>query len=119
MAICCLPIRGRVMADPSRGEIWLGDLGPTRGHEQSGARPLLILSVDPFNSGPADLVIVLPLTSTIRGIPAHILVNPPEGGLRRPSVVLCDAFRSVTKDCLSNCWGALSPGTMATIEQTV
>ncbi len=36
------------MADPIRGEVWLGDLGPTRGHEQSGKRPLLIFSVDAF-----------------------------------------------------------------------
>jgi len=107
------------MADPVRGEVWLGDLGPTRGHEQSGQRPLLIFSVDAFNAGPAGLVIVLPFTSTIRPVPAHILVNPPEGELRRPSVVMCDAIRSVTKDCLINCWGAVSPGTMATVEQAV
>jgi mRNA interferase MazF len=85
------------MADPLRGEVWLGDLGPTRRHEQTGKQPLLIFSVDAFNTGLAGLVVVLPLTSKIRNIPAHVLVNPSEGGLRRPSVVLCDAIRSVTK----------------------
>ena len=59
------------MADPIRGEVWLADLGPTRGHEQSGRRPILIFSVDVFNAGPAGLVVVLPLTSTIRNVPAH------------------------------------------------
>jgi mRNA interferase MazF len=107
------------MPDPIRGEVWLGDLGPTRGHEQSGQRPLLIFSVDAFNAGPARLVIVLPLTSTIRNVPAHILVNPPEGGLRRPSVVLCDAIRSVTKDCLISRWGMVSSATMVRVEQVV
>jgi mRNA interferase MazF len=49
---------------PNRGEIWLADLNPTRGHEQAGARPVLIISTDPFNYGPAGLVFVLPLTKT-------------------------------------------------------
>jgi mRNA interferase MazF len=107
------------MADPLRGEVWLGDLGPTRGHEQSGPRPLLIFSVDAFNVGPAVLVVVLPLTATIRNVPAHILVNPPEGGLRKPSVILCDGIRSVTKDCLIDCWGTVAPATMAKVADTV
>ena len=47
---------------PARGEIWLADLAPTRGREQSGLRPVLILSIDDFNEGPADLVIVVPKT---------------------------------------------------------
>ncbi len=88
------------MADPLRGEVWLADLGATRGHEQAGRRPVLVFSVDAFNAGPAGLVIVLPLTATLRNVPAHVLAIPPEGGLRRPSVVLCDALRSVTRDCL-------------------
>jgi mRNA interferase MazF len=107
------------MADPIRGEVWLGDFGPTRGHEQSGKRPLLIFSDDAFNAGPAGLVVVLPLTSTMRNVPAHIPVAPPEGGLRRPSVVLCDAIRSVTMDCLLTRWGTVSPTTMADVEQAV
>ncbi len=107
------------MADPIRGEIWLGDLGPTRGHEQSGKRPLLLFSVDAFNAGPAGLVVVLPLTATLRNVPAHILVNPPEGGLRRPSVVLCDAIRSITKDCLIDRWGIVTPATLAKVEDAV
>ena len=107
------------MADPLRGEIWLADLGATRGHEQAGRRPVLIFSVDGFNAGPAGLVIVVPLTSTIRSVSAHILINPPEAGLRRPSTILCDAVRSVTKDCLIDRWGTISPVTMAKVEYAV
>jgi mRNA interferase MazF len=107
------------MADPIRGELWLADLGATRGHEQAGRRPVLIFSVDAFNAGPAGLVIVLPLTSTVRNVPAHVLVAPPEGGLKRPSVILCDAIRSVTRDCLIRHWGAISAGTLANVEDAV
>jgi mRNA interferase MazF len=107
------------MADPLRGEVWLADLGATRGHEQAGRRPVLVLSVDAFNAGPADLVIVLPITATIRPIPAHVAVNPPEGGLRVPSAILCDAIRSVTKSCLVAPWGSVTPATLADVELAV
>ena len=104
------------MSPPSRGEIWLADLNPTRGHEQAGRRPILIVSEDVFNHGPADLVIVAPLTSTHRGIPSHVPITPPEGGLRSPSVILCDAIRSVTKERLVRQWGTVSSFTMTLVE---
>ena len=55
---------------PSRGEIWFLNLDPTQGREQAGSRPaLVVISVDVFNHGPADLVVVLPVTSAAKGIP--------------------------------------------------
>lgn len=107
------------MADPGRGQIWLANLGTTRGHEQAGRRPVVVLSVDAFNAGPAGLVIVLPCTSKIRNVRAHIPVHPPEGGLHLPSAILCDAIRSVTTDCLIDLWGDVSPTTLAKVEDTV
>ena len=79
-----------------RGEIWLADLNPTRGHEQAGNRPVAVVSEDSLNSGPAGLVIVLPITSTIRAIPSHIVVAPPEGGLTVRSALICEAIRSIS-----------------------
>jgi mRNA interferase MazF len=104
------------MIAPSRGEVWLADLGATRGHEQAGARPVLVLSVDTFNQGPADLVVVLPLTSRYRGVPMHVPLRPPEGGTKTPSVILCDAIRSISKDRLARRWGVVSMQTMSAVE---
>jgi mRNA interferase MazF len=101
---------------PKRGEIWLADLSPTRGREQAGNRPVLVLSVDDFNLGPAELVIVAPITTTIRGIPSHVVVKPPEGGLSRPSAVLCDAVRSISKGRLVRTWGRVSSPTLDRVE---
>src|ERR1051326_2545528 len=47
----------------------MADLNPTRGHAQAGARPVLIISTNTFNHGPANLVFVLPLTRTDHRIP--------------------------------------------------
>ncbi|MDX2212140.1 MAG: type II toxin-antitoxin system PemK/MazF family toxin [Oculatellaceae cyanobacterium bins.114] len=46
------------MAQLVRGQVWLADLNPVKGHEQAGKRPCLIISVDLFNQGPAGLVVV-------------------------------------------------------------
>src|SRR5262249_1673221 len=93
--------------------------GATRGHEQAGQRPVLVLSVDTFNSGPAELVVILPMTSTIRNIPAHVPVAPPQGGLRKPSAILGDAIRSVTQNCLPGRWGIVAATTLAATEHAV
>jgi mRNA interferase MazF len=83
---------------PSRGEVWMVDLNPTRGREQSGMRPALVLSVNKFNHGPADLVIVVPITKTKRSIPSHVLVPAGEAGLTFDSYIKCEDLRSISKD---------------------
>jgi len=104
------------MADPRRGEIWLADLRPTRGREQTGRRPVLVVSVDFFNAGPADLLVVLPLTSTLRDIPLHVKIDKGDGGVRKESVILCEAIRSISKDRLVSKWGTLSREALAEVE---
>ena len=106
-----------MITQPSRGEIWLINLDPTKGHEQAGTRPGLVVSTDYFNSGPADLVVIVPLTTTQTGIPLHIEVNPPEGGLKKRSFIKCDSIRSVTKECLIERWGIVSDETMLKVEK--
>ncbi len=101
----------------SRGEIWLADLNPTRGHEQAGRRPVLVISADAYNRGPSGLVFVLPLTRTDRRIPIHVEVRPPEGGLRDTSYILTDALRSISRERMGEtAWGRVSPETMLKVE---
>lgn len=101
---------------PLRGEVWMLNLDPTRGHEQGGTRPALILSVDVFNAGPADLVIVLPITSRSKGVRSHVTVQPPEGGLSVESFIKCEDVRSVAKERLHRRLGGISSRTMAEVE---
>jgi mRNA interferase MazF len=107
------------MRPPARGEVWLADLDPTRGREQAGRRPVLVVSHDVFNRGPADLVIVCPITSRIRGIASHIRLSPPDGGLKTDSVVMCEAIRSISKRRLLKSWGRVETSTLYAVDDVL
>ena len=100
----------------SRGDVWMIDLDPTRGHEQSGRRPALIVSVDQFNHGATGLVIVVPVTSRAKGIPTHVAIDPPEGGLTGRSFAKCEDLRSVPKQRLGQRLGTVKTTTLAAVE---
>lgn len=101
---------------PARGEVWMVDFDPIKGHEQGGRRPALVVSVDVFNSGPAELVIVLPITSKAKGVRSHVAVTPPEAGLTSKSFIKCEEVRSVAKQRFSRRRGSVSAQTMADVE---
>lgn len=102
---------------PRRGEVWQVDFDPVRGHEQGRQRPAVIVSTDAFNAGPAALVVVCPVTTRERGVRLHVPVEPPEGGLRMRSVVLCDQVRTVSIQRLTARLGDLGPSSIAAIEE--
>jgi mRNA interferase MazF len=82
-----------------------------------------VVSEDAFNQGLAGLVMTVPLTSKVgksKNIPAHVPVNPPEGGLKTPSVILCDQLRTISKDRLGQApWGTVSAATLAEVEKVL
>jgi len=104
---------------PGRGDVWLADLNGVRGHEQAGKRPVLILSVNEFNQGPAELIIVLPLTTWDRGIPFHIPLVTPEGGIKQTSFAMCDAIRSISRERLHDFRGTVRLKTMREIDDKI
>jgi mRNA interferase MazF len=104
---------------PRRGEVWLLDFDPTKGHEQAGKRPALVLSVDLFNSGPAGLVIVCPITSRNRHIRSHVEIAPPEGGLHVTSYVMAEHIRSVSSERLVHRLGVVGATLVEAVEDRI
>jgi mRNA interferase MazF len=104
------------MSEAIRGEIWLTDLNPVRGREQAGKRPCLVVSVDIFNQSPAQLVVILPLTSKRKRISSHVRVLPPEGGLTMESFIKCEDVRSISVERLEQRYGTVSRETLAVVE---
>ena len=74
--------------DPRSGEIWLADLGMT-----AKSRPVLILAYPGENDARA-LVIVVPLTSQIRGYRGEVEIGRPRG-LSKQSAVNVQGLASI------------------------
>lgn len=70
------------MVGVKRGEIRLTDLSPTKGSEQMGTRPCLVVSNDVSNEF-AGTACVLPLTSNLTGIkfPVNVLLSTDDSEL--------------------------------------
>ena len=104
------------MSAPGRGEVWDADFGATRGREQAGIRPALIISVDAFNQSAADLVFAIPITTTVKLVRSHVSVKPPEGGLSQPSFIKCEDARSMSMQRLIKQRGSVSVATLLAVE---
>ncbi|MGA2469460.1 MAG: type II toxin-antitoxin system PemK/MazF family toxin [Solirubrobacteraceae bacterium] len=83
-----------------RGEVWLVDFGDPVGREQSGRRPAVIVSADPLNESRAGVVIVVPTTTTHRGLSSHVELEPGSSGLDEISYAKCEDVKSISDERL-------------------
>ncbi len=104
---------------PNRGEVWKVELDPTIGHEQGWLRPCLVFSVNRFNHGPADLVVVLPITSRNKGIASHVKVLAGEAGFTTERYIKCEEIRCVSKNRFRERYGKVDPGTLDKVATNV
>jgi mRNA interferase MazF len=102
------------MAGILRGEIRWGDLNPTRGKEQAGQRPVLILSHDVFNER-SGTVIAVALTSQPQraGFPLMLELTTPR--LPKRSWVKISQIRTLATERIGNRLGRASPEELAQV----
>ncbi|MBY0434502.1 MAG: type II toxin-antitoxin system PemK/MazF family toxin [Cyclobacteriaceae bacterium] len=92
-----------------QGEIWYADLNPTKGSEQSGLRPVAIISGNLLNTH-LPVVIVVPLTTKIKKYKGNPVLAPSKAsGLTNESEMLIFHIRSVSKDRLVRKIGSIEP----------
>lgn len=79
-----------------RGEIYLVNLNPVHGREQSGRRPVLVLSVDSINRLPLVVTVVVGTKgeNITRDYPTNVRVSAAESGLPLDTVFLGFQLRS-------------------------
>ena len=83
------------------------DLSPTRGHEQSGRRPVLILSADVFNERSGTVIAVALTTQPPRsGFPLTMEVGP--GQLPKPAWIKISQIRTLSVQRIGHQLGAIS-----------
>lgn len=59
---------------------------------------------------------VVPLTTRGRGVRTHLAVEPPEGGLKHSSFIMCEQVRSVDLTRFARRFGRVSEATLAETE---
>lgn len=76
------------------------DFGTPVGRKQSGRRPAAVVSADPLNASRAGVVIVVPTTTTHRGLPSHVEIEPGSSGVDEISYAKCEDLKSISEERL-------------------
>ena len=103
---------GEAMAyQPHRGDIiWL-TFNPQAGHEQTGRRPVLVLSPAAYNAK-VGLAIMCPITSKIKGYPFEVVIP---NGLPVTGAILSDQVKSLDWKARKAIFACQLPG--ATVDE--
>ena len=103
---------------PVRGEVWLVNWNPARGSEQAGKRPALVIQNDIGNEK-ASTTIVAAISGSVKIYPMNVRLNPPEGGLNRPSIVKTGQILTVSKERLEKRLGQISAEKMQEVNLAI
>lgn len=95
-----------------RGEIWWAELA-----SPAGRRPVLLLSRDEAYDV-RSLVIIAPVTTRIRNIPAEVPLGT-EDGVPQECVINLDTITTVPKDCLRSRLINLTPKKLKEVEAAI
>lgn len=83
------------MGKVNQGDIVLVNLNPTKGHEQSGIRPVVVVSTNNFSY--SGMVIVCPITSVIKERVGYVLLKKNKAHkLESDSEVLTSQIRTIS-----------------------
>ncbi len=104
-----------------RGEVYAARLDPVEGSEQSGRRPVVVVSRDAINQS-SPVVVVIPCTTHRphrRIYPSQTVLEAPDGGLKGDSIALGEQIRSLAKTRLGEKWGSLSQASLRRIDRAL
>jgi mRNA interferase MazF len=96
------------MARVLRGDVVWAQLDPTRGREQAGRRPVLVISHDIFNER-SGTVIAMAITSQAQKAGFPLTVELMSGGLPKRSWVKIGQVRTLSVERLKRRIGRVSP----------
>lgn len=98
-------------------EIWRANLNPTKGNEQQGFRPIVIISGNAMNDN-LGVLIVCPLTSKIKNYAGCLVLQAnTDNGLATDSEVLTFHLRSLAKERLVEKLGEITEEQLEQIKQ--
>ena len=102
-----------------QGEIWYANLNPTKGSEQAGLRPVVIVSGNLLNQH-LNIILAVPLTTKVKHYKGNPVVQPTKAnGLKSESEMLVFHIRSISKDRLTKRLGTVEPAELAQFTKTL
>lgn len=104
-----------------RGDVYDAKLSPAEGSEQSGTRPVVIVSRDAINAN-SPVIVIVPVTKATnvrRSYPNNVVIEQGNGGLTVDSVALGGQVRAIAKSRLLQQRGSLSAVTMQAIDRAL
>lgn len=108
--------------DIKRGDIFYADLGITKGSEQNGIRPVLIVQNDLGNKFSPTVIAVAITTKKKNRLPTHIPINKnecKECNLPKDSIILVEQIRTIDKCRLIKKIGKLDDETMLNVKEAL
>ncbi len=102
------------MAGILRGEVRWADLNPTKGREQSGTRPVLILSHDVFNER-SGTIIAVAITSQPQKAGFPLTLELTTGGLPNQSWAKISRIRTLSTERIGQLIGKISQEELAQV----
>lgn len=103
---------------PRRGEIWLINWNPARVSEQAGRRPALIIQNNIGNEH-SSTTIVAAISTSVKLYPMNVLLEPPQGGLSKPSTIKTSQILTVAKDRLEKRLGMADDQVMIEVDRAL
>ena len=98
-------------------EIWMADLNPVIGSEQSGIRPVVIISGNTMNEH-YSVVIICPLTIKVKPYKGCPVIRPNQtNNLKTESQAIPFHVRTISKMRLKKKMGTISSHELETIKQ--
>ena len=104
------------MARVLRGEVFWADLNPTKGHEQAGRRPVVVLSHDIFNER-SGTVIIMAITSQPQAAGFPLTLELEDPNLPKKSWVKISQVRTLSVERLGERITQLAPEILETLVQ--
>lgn len=96
----------------------MANLSPSRGSEQRGIRPAVVIQNDVGNQH-ATTTIVAAIISTIKIYPVTVPLRKGEGGVKKPSMVNLAQILTVDKSRLQRRVGTLPLGLMGRVNDAI
>lgn len=102
----------------SPGEVWWAAPDPSVGREQTGRRPVVIISNADYLDAVTTLALVCPVTTTGRGWPNHVLLSAASG-LDQPSYAMTEQIKVISRERLVLRAGSITDACLEDIRQWV